>query len=164
MRSIAHVEQAKALLEEGQQWGVWKWLTEKKRVRAAADLAWADLEKVEKEIKASWNEDLRAAYRELQLAESADGNTKAREDYEKAVQAAKGLNSELKAFAKRLWKEDAAALSARMAAEETFDEAEQKLSVPLAQRGSTEAIAAFEKRERFIRKADAARQAPEGRR
>jgi hypothetical protein len=157
MRSIASVQEAKALLTEGQQWGVWKWLTEKKRVRAAADLAWADLEKVEKEIKSSWNEQLRAAYRELQMAESADGDKKAHEDYEKAVQAATGLDPEVKTFAKRLWKEDAAAFSARMGAEETFDQAEQEMSVPLARQGSREAIAAFEMRERFMRKAEAAR-------
>lgn len=160
MRSLESVELAKALLEEGKEWGVWKWLTEKKRLRAAADRAWADLEEVEKEIKTSWGDDLRKAYRELQLAASVNGNKKAREDYEKAIEAAKALDADLKRFAERLWKEDAEAFAARMAAEDTFDQAESKMSVPLAQQGSTEAIAAFEMRERFIRKAEAAKKRP----
>lgn len=162
MHSLESVETAKALLDEGKQWGVWKWLTEKKRLRAAADRAWADLEEVEKDIKSSWSNDLRKAYRELQLRSTVDGNKKAREAYEKAVEAAKDLDAELKRFAARLWKEDAEAFAARMTAEDTFDEAERKMSVPLAKQGSAEAIAAFEMRERFIRKADAAKERQRG--
>ena len=160
MRSLESVQEAKALLDEGKQWGVWKWLTEKKRVRAAADRAWADLEEVEKEIKASWSDHLRKAYRELQLGASADGNKRAHEAFEKAVEAARELDAGLKQFAERLWKDDAEAFAARMAAEDTFDEAERTMSVPLARQGSAEAIVAFEMRQRFIRKAEAALKRP----
>jgi hypothetical protein len=78
MRKPGSVEEAKALLHEAKDWGVWRWLTEKTRVRAAADAAWADLEEVEKEIKGSWGDDLRKAYRELQAASNVDGHAKGR--------------------------------------------------------------------------------------
>jgi hypothetical protein len=145
MRKLNSVEEAKALLNEGKDWGVWRWLTEKKRVRAAADAAWADLEEVEKEIKSSWGDDLRKAYRELQVASK------------KTVEEAKGVDAELKAFAARLKHEDDEAFQARMTAEETFDEAERRMSAALARQGSEQAIAAYDLREKFIRKAEAAK-------
>jgi hypothetical protein len=145
MRKLNSVEEAKALLNEGKDWGVWRWLTEKKRVRAAADAAWADLEEVEKEIKSSWGDDLRKAYRELQVASK------------KTVEEAKGVDVELKAFAARLKHEDDEAFQARMTAEETFDEAERRMSAALARQGSEQAIAAYDLREKFIRKAEAAK-------
>jgi hypothetical protein len=145
MRKLNSVEEAKALLHEGKDWGVWRWLTEKKRVRAAADAAWADLEEVEKEIKGSWGDDLRKAYRELQVASK------------KTVEEAKDVDAELKAFAARLKNEDDEAFQARMTAEETFDEAERRMSAALARQGSEQAIAAYDLREKFIRKAEAAK-------
>lgn len=66
MQKLSSVEAAKTLLNEAKAWPVWRWLLEKKRVRTAADAAWADLEEVEKKIKASWCDDLRRAYREFQ--------------------------------------------------------------------------------------------------
>jgi hypothetical protein len=144
MKTVHSVEEAKALLNEAKDWGVWKWLTEKKRVRAAADLAWADLEGIEKEIKHSWADDLRKAYRELQ------NHTK------KTVDEAKDVDPDLKAFAGKLKKADDEAFQARMTAEETFDEAERKMSVALARQGSEQAIEAYEMREKFIRRAEAA--------
>ena len=138
MRHLQSVKEAIALLEEAKDWGVWKWLTEKKRVRSAADQAWSDLEEIEKEIKASWNDDLRKAYRELQGKKNG----------------ANDVDAEVKALA-RLKKEDDEAFQARMTAEETFDEAERKMSIPLARQGSEQAVEAFEMRQRFIRKAEA---------
>jgi hypothetical protein len=69
------------------------------------------------------------------------------------VEEAKAVAPDVKVLAARLWKEDDEAFQARMTAEETFDEAERQMSVPLAQQGSTQAIEAFEMREKFIRKA-----------
>jgi len=63
MKKLAPVEEAKALFNEAREWGTWRWLTEKRRVRTAADVAWEALEEVEKGVKASWNDDLRKAYR-----------------------------------------------------------------------------------------------------
>ena len=145
MRKRDTVEEAKALLNQGKEWGTFRWLTEKKRVRAAADAAWADLEEVEKSIKASWSDDLRKAYRELQSASK------------KNIEEAKDVDPELKQFAAKLKQEDDEAFQARMTAEETFDEAERRMSPALARRGSEEAIEAYEMRERFIRRAEAAK-------
>jgi len=157
MRTIQSVEDAKALLSEAaKDWGVWRWLTEKKRVRAAADLAWADLEEVEKAVKASWGDDLRKAYRELQAASNVDGR-KGKAALEKAAEEAKDVDPGLKAFAARLKQEDDEAFQLRMSAEDTFDEAERKLSIPLARKGSEQAIEAYQLREKYIRKAEAAR-------
>jgi len=157
MRTIQSVEDAKALLNEAaKDWGVWRWLTEKKRVRAAADLAWADLEEVEKAVKASWGDDLRKAYRELQAASNVEGR-KGQAAYERAMEEAKDVDPELKAFAARLKQEDDEAFQLRMTAEDTFDEAERRLSVPLARKGSEQAIEAYELREKYIRRAEAAR-------
>src|SRR5581483_12154434 len=54
MKRIASVQQVKALLNEAKDWGTWRWLTEKRRVRAAADAAWADLDEIDKELKPLW--------------------------------------------------------------------------------------------------------------
>jgi hypothetical protein len=145
MRKLDTVEEAKALLAEARDWGTWRWLTEKRRVRAAADAAWADLEEVERIIKGAWGDDLRKAYRELQ---APSRQTAAEAD---------GVDPQMKAFAARLKQSDDEAFQARMTAEETFDEAERRMSVSLARQGCEQAIGAYELRERFIRKAGAAR-------
>ena len=157
MQKLSSVEEAKSLLNEAKEWGTWRWLTEKKRVRAAADAAWADLEEVEKDIKGSWSVDLRKAYRELQAAANLNGNAKAKQLYRQAVEDAKDVDPDLKTFAEKLKDEDDVAFQARMTAEETFDEAERRLSASLARQGSEQAIEAYELREKFIRRAEAAR-------
>lgn len=157
MRKLPPVEEAKALLSEAaKDWSTWRWLLEKKRLRTTADLAWEALEEVEKGVKASWNDDLRKAYRELQAAAAVDGKAASKHLYEKARQDAKDLGPELKAFAEKLWKADDEAFQLRMTAEETFDQAERHMSIPMARKGSEQAIAAYELREKFIRKAEAA--------
>ena len=55
MHKMPPVEEAKALFEEAKEWGVWGWLTEKKRLRRTADLAWEALEAYEKSLKESWD-------------------------------------------------------------------------------------------------------------
>ncbi len=157
MKKLDSVEEAKALLNEAKDWGVWRWLTEKKRVRTAADIAWADLEEVEKEIKGAWGGDLRKAYRELQAAASMNGNAKGRKLYEQAVAEAKDVDPELKVIAEKLKLADDEAFQERMTAEDTFDEAERRLSASMARQGSEQAIEAYELREKFIRRAEAAR-------
>jgi hypothetical protein len=39
MRKRSQVEEATALMNEAKEWGVWRWLWEKGRVRATADRA-----------------------------------------------------------------------------------------------------------------------------
>ena len=65
MHKLAAVEEARALMSEGQNWGVWKWLMEKSRVRQAADSATEALAKAAKDAKRAWGDDLHKAYREL---------------------------------------------------------------------------------------------------
>ena len=156
MKKLAPVEDAKSLLNEAREWSTWRWLMEKKRVRKAADLAWEALEDVEKGVKASWNGDLRKAYRELQAAAAVDGKAASKQLYEIAKLEAKDLNGDLKTFAEKLWKADDEAFKLRMTAEDTFDEAERHLSIPMAKKGCDEAIEAYELREKFIRRAEAA--------
>jgi hypothetical protein len=63
MHKLPAVEEAKALMTEAQEWSVWHWLLEKRRVRAAADRATAALGEREQKVKARWPEDLSAAAR-----------------------------------------------------------------------------------------------------
>lgn len=61
MRKLAEVEEARRLMTEGQDWSVWRWLMEKKRMREAADAASAALERAEKKVKAAWPPGLKKA-------------------------------------------------------------------------------------------------------
>jgi hypothetical protein len=53
MHKLRRVEEAKALFEEAKDWGVWSWLTEKRKLRQTADAAWAALEECEARVRAS---------------------------------------------------------------------------------------------------------------
>ena len=53
MHKLAPVEEARDLMNEAKNWGIWRWLMEKKRVRATADRATDALYEAEKEIKAT---------------------------------------------------------------------------------------------------------------
>ena len=41
MRKLPAVEDAKTIMKQGTEWGMWKWMLEKTRVRQTADLALA---------------------------------------------------------------------------------------------------------------------------
>jgi len=119
---------------EAQDWSIWRWLMEKSRVRNAADKGTAALDELEKNVKAGWPKELKAAYK----AASRDS-----EDH-------------LAILARRVKDADDRAYRARMDAEETFDEAERRLSAGLAREGARKAILAYELREKAIRRAEAA--------
>ena len=70
MRKLSAVENARATMTEGVEWGIWKWMLEKKRVRHTADEARAALDELEKKVKATWSEELKLAYNQL-LSEMA---------------------------------------------------------------------------------------------
>jgi hypothetical protein len=59
MHKLPPVEEAKALFEEAKAWGVWGWLTEKRRLRQTADAAWEALEAYETALKKSWDAETR---------------------------------------------------------------------------------------------------------
>lgn len=121
MGKLAEVETAKAVMTEALEWSVIKWLREKKRVRKVADRANESLDRRLEDLRAQWDGELLAAYRE--------GNGDARKLRQAGEQAYR----------------------ARMDAEATFDEAEKQLSTALAREGCRKAIHSWELYERAIR-------------
>jgi len=155
MEKLIAVEEATTLMNEARDWGVWRWLIEKKRVRTAADKAVDALSDLEKKVKASWNDDLKKAYRELEAHAALDSNPKSKRQYEKAREEARGVDAEIKLAVQRVKEADDEAYRARMDAEQTFDEAERVLSTSMAREGTVKAIDSWELREKAIRKAEA---------
>lgn len=72
MQKLPAVEEAKELFEDAKEWGMWRWLTEKRRARRTADAAWEALEACEKKVKAAWPPEVRAAYKEDKAMHAAD--------------------------------------------------------------------------------------------
>src|SRR5580658_299437 len=102
MQKVAAVEEAKTLLEAAKEWGVWKWLTDKKKMREAADKAWAAYDEVEEKVRSAWSDDLQKAYAELSAqAAVADGGAPAKKKYDKAKKDAEGVAAPVKAQAKK---------------------------------------------------------------
>ena len=155
MHKLKAVEDAKTLFEEAKGWGVWRWLTEKRRARETADAAWAALDECEKQVKASWSEDLKKADRELAAAAAAGKDGRAKRSYEKAKEEAKDVDPALKAAMQRLHAADEEAYKAHMDAEAQFDEADRRMSTSMACEGAQMAIEAWEMREKYIRKMEA---------
>jgi hypothetical protein len=142
MQKLTAGEDAKARMTEAREWGVWRWLMEKGRVRVAADRATDALAQQEKKVKAQWPAVLKTAYRALERPVA--GNGKARE-----------LDPLMLEAVQKVRKADEAAEAARLEAEATFDEAERRLSASMAREGTQKAIASWELREKAIRKAEA---------
>lgn len=138
MHKLEPVEEAKTLFEEAKQWGVWQWLTQKRRLRQTADAAWEALEKCEDRVKRSWDEAIRKAYRDL-------GGRKNGNRMDPAIHAA----------LQRLKEADEEAYKARMDAEAQFDEADRRMSTSMAREGAQMAIDAWTMREKLIRKMEA---------
>ena len=65
MRKLEAVEEARAIMTQGKEWGVFKWLMEKRKVRGIADRATAALNEAEDKVKATWSDDLKRAYNYL---------------------------------------------------------------------------------------------------
>jgi hypothetical protein len=160
MRKLVQVEDAKSLLEVAKDWGVWKWLMEKKRVRQTADIAWEAFDELEKEVKSAWSDDLNMAYAELAAeAAVAEGGAPAKRKYEKAKKDAAEIDPKIKAVAQKLKDGDDEAYRVRMEAERMFDEAEARLSTSMAREASQVAIDAYNLREKAVRRAETAARA-----
>jgi hypothetical protein len=144
MRKLAEVEEAKALMTEGLNWSVMKWLREKKRVRRTTDKANDALWAMQKAVKDSWSDDLRLAYEDL--AVRADGVERVRRP---------AIDPETKLFVKSVKEADDEAYQAHLDAEETFDQADKKLSTSLAREGARKAILSWVLYEKAIIKAEA---------
>jgi hypothetical protein len=148
MQKLSEVEAAKALMIEARDWSVMKWLREKKKVRKAADEANAALDKLNQETKTHWNEELKAAYQQLLAKPGNPGPGQTPAD-------SGTIDPQVRALAKQVKEADDQAYRARMDAEDTFDEAERKLSTSMAREGCRKAIASWELHEKAIRKAEA---------
>jgi hypothetical protein len=134
MHKLPPVEQAKTLFNEARDWGVWRWLTEKKRARQTADAAWEALDEYEKKVKAGWSPSVKEAYRHA---------------------GAGGVDPELKSAVQHLKEADKEAYKARMDAEAHFDEADRRMSAGMACEGAQMALDAWELREKYVRKMEA---------
>jgi hypothetical protein len=155
MQKLIPVEEAKVLMNVAKDWGVWRWLMEKKRVRAAADRAVEALGNLEKKVKAHWGDDLKKAYRELEAQASLERNPRAKAQYQKAKEEAKNVDPQIKVAVRRVKEADDEAENARLDAEATFDEAERRMSASMAREGAQKAVDSWELREKAIRKAEA---------
>lgn len=156
MRKLPAVEDAKALMRESQDWGVFRWLMEKRRVRAAADAAWEALGEAEKKVKSAWSDDLKRAYDDLaeeSKAAESKPNKRRKHEPEKFVPR---VDPEMRLTAKRVKEADDEAYRAHMDAEDIFAEAEKRLSTSMAKQGAERAVEAWELTEKAIRKAEAA--------
>jgi hypothetical protein len=140
MQTLKEVDAAKALMREAVNWSVMRWLAEKKRVRKAADRANDLLDELDRSIKATWSNELRAAYAELAPAKP-DKN---------AVTYSGNARPEVYLFARQVRRADNEAYSARMDAEDTFDLAEKRLSTSLAREGAQKAILSWDLKEKAI--------------
>jgi hypothetical protein len=154
MRKLAAVEDARAIMTEGMEWGVWKWLLEKKRVRGMADEARAALDEFEVKVKATWSDELKIAYNQL-VSQNGD----AKQARQKAKLAKNDevpkIDSQIMAAVKRVKEADDVAYNAHEDAEDTFAEAERKMSTSMAREGARMALLAYDRHEEAIRKAEA---------
>lgn len=148
MEKLPEVETAKALMNEAMTWSVMKWLREKKNVRKTADVANAALDQMSESLKRRWPDSVRAAYEALR-AESATNKTRPAQSNQKAAN-----DPQVSTIARKLKQADDEAYSARMQAEDTFDEAERILSTSLAREGCLKAIRSWDLHEKAIRQAE----------
>ena len=154
MRKLPAVEDARAIMTEGTQWGVWKWLLEKKRVREVADVARAALDQFEMKVKATWSDDLKIAYNQLV---SQDGDVKQARQKAKLgkKETAPKIDSHVMTVVKRVKEADDDAYNAHEDAEDVFAEAEKRMSTSRAREAARKALEAYDLHEAAIRKAEA---------
>lgn len=143
MKKIPEVIEAKALMTEAQEWGVWRWLTEKRKVRLSADNCNDALARAEKNVIASWPADMQTAY-EI-LAAEAEGK-----------KSRKKIDPEVLDCVRKIKDALDEAERVRLDAEDIFDRADRALSTSMAKQGTFRAIEAWELREKAIRKAESA--------
>lgn len=151
MKKLEAVENARAVMTQGLEWGVFKWLMEKPKVRKIADLATDALNNAEDSVKATWSDELKLAFNHLATQESDEPR---RKKNGKAVP--KGIDPELLAVVRGVFEADEETETMRLDAEDTFAEGERKLSVAMAREGARKALATYDLHEKAIRKAEAA--------
>jgi hypothetical protein len=154
MRKLPAVEDARAIMKQGMEWGAWKWLLEKKRVRGIADQARAALDELEMKVKLGWSDDLKITYNHL-VAEN--GNAKRSRQQAKDAKQVRIPDTDPKVLtaAKALKEADDDAYNAHEDAEDLFAEAEKKMSTNMAREAAGKALVAYDRHEAAIRKAGA---------
>ena len=154
MRKLPAVEEARAIMTQGMEWGVWKWLLEKKRVRAIADEARASLDEMETKVKAGWSDDLKIAYNQLVSQEDNPKPTRKRDEPGRKVETQK-IDPKATAAVKPVKEADDNAYNAHEDAEDIFAEGEKRMSTSMARDGARKALEAYDLHEAAIRKAEA---------
>ena len=155
MKKLSAVEEARNIMTEGIEWGVWKWLMEKKRVRALADEARAALDDCEMKVKLTWSDECKIAYNQL-VIENGGSNGKRQRKQAKGngEAAAKITDPKILGAVKRIADADDNAYNAHEDAEDIFADAERKMSTGLAREGARKALEAYDLHEAAIRKAE----------
>src|SRR5215471_217958 len=151
MKKLEAVENARAIMTQGMEWGVFKWLAQKPKVRKIADLATEALNNAEDSVKATWSDDLKRAFN--YLANQEDDAAKGKKN---GKASPKDVSPELLAVARGVYEADEETETMRLDAEDTFAEGERKLSVGMAREGARKALATYDLHEKAIRKAEAA--------
>lgn len=127
MRKLEAVEESRAVMTQGKEWGVFKWLMEKRRVRGIADRATAALNEAEDKVKSTWSDDLKRAYNFL-----ATQNGDAGKSRKGAKGDSKAIDPKLLAIAQKVFEADEETECMRLDAEDTFSEGERKMSTAMA--------------------------------
>ena len=153
MLNLPEVEKAKALMTGAVNWSVMRWLTEKKKVRKAADMANDALDALDREVKDSWSDELKAAYLALPTTGvSVEPFRSQHRGKEKRISIGPGI----KLLARAIKQADEESYRAHMDAEDMFDRAERRLSTSMAREGSRKAIISWELHEKAILKSQSA--------
>ena len=154
MRKLPAVEDARAIMKEVMDWGVWKWLMEKKRVRAIADEARAALNELEMKVKETWSDEYKIAYNQL-VSEDDTPKRGRKQTKDKKKEEAQNADPKIMAAVKRVKEADDEAYNAHEDAEDVFAEAEKRMSTSGAREGARKALEAYDLHEAAIRKAEA---------
>jgi hypothetical protein len=152
MKKLEAVEESRAIMTAGKEWGVFKWLMEKRKVRIIADKATAALNDAEDKVKATWSDELKRAYNYLATRDSDEGKGK---KGAKAKEDAK-FDPEILAIAQKVLEADEETETMRLDAEDTFAEGERQMSTSMAREGAGKALETYDLHEKAIRKAEAA--------
>jgi hypothetical protein len=154
MRKLAAVEEARAIMKEGMEWGAWKWMLEKKKVREIADKARAALDELEMRIKETWSDELKIAYNRL-VSEDSDSKQMRKKAKHGSKEGAPKVDSAILAAVTRVREADDLAYDAHEEAEDMFAEAEKRMSTGMAREGARKALEGYDRHEEAIRKAEA---------
>ncbi len=153
MRKLPAVEDARAIMKEGMEWGVWKWLMEKKRVRVIADEARAALDELEMKVKETWSDEYKIVYNQL-VAQDDNPKRGRKQAKDKKKDAPPNSDPKTLAAVTRVKEADDEAYNAHEDAEDIFAEGERKMSTSMAREGARMALVAYDRHEEAIRKAE----------